>query len=325
MTDWADIAKRQTEREAGRNSNAQINFAESAEAAARRYREFRSVDPFPDIPPALLNSADIANYVHATGMIEPFYPDRLKTASYEVALLGRWFYVDGKGKRFEGDLKCGEIFELQPNSIAFVSVEPYFRLPDYIALRHNLKIDHIYKGLLVGTGPLIDPGFTGKIALPLHNLTENVYKLVGGKGIIWVEFTKLSPNEAWKSVKTPLKHKGSYTNFPAERTANRTVDDYVNDAVGLEPVPSSSSAHIALQAKKAVARSKSTRNWVRGLTLGAVLTLLVLIFTTFGQMMSITNQLADLAREIQQLQDNSFTPTPIPPNPGPSTTVRPEP
>ena len=33
----------------------------------------------------------------------------------------------------------------------------------------------------------------------MHNLTNNYYELDGGEGIIWIEFTKLSEHEFWKS------------------------------------------------------------------------------------------------------------------------------
>ena len=72
-----------------------------------------------------------------------------------------------------------------------------FHLPEYIAARFNLHIRHVHKGILLGTGPLIDPGFSGKLLIPLHNLTDNDYKSKGGEGIIWVEFTKLSIHEFW--------------------------------------------------------------------------------------------------------------------------------
>ena len=67
-------------------------------------------------------------------------------------------------------------FDLAPNSIAFVALEPCFRIPEYMALRFNLKIKHIYKGLLLGTGPLVDPGFSGKLFIPLH-VPFNLFKL----------------------------------------------------------------------------------------------------------------------------------------------------
>lgn len=90
---------------------------------------------------------------------------------------------------------------MEPNSIAFVTLEPMFRIPDYLALRFNLKIVHVYKGLLLGTGPLVDPGFVGRLSIPLHNLTANTYTFHAGDGIIQMEFTKLSRNDIWLTKK----------------------------------------------------------------------------------------------------------------------------
>ena len=60
----------------------------------------------------------------------------------------------------------------------------------------------------MGTGPLVDPGFEGKLLIPLHSLTADDYEIEAGEGLIWVEFTKLSPNERWnrgtKQMGTPL-------------------------------------------------------------------------------------------------------------------------
>ena len=74
-------------------------------------------------------------------------------------------------------------------------------LPEYIAARFNLHIRHVHKGILLGTGPLVDPGFSGNLLIPLHNLTDNEYKLKGGEGIIWIEFTKLSKHDFWNHPK----------------------------------------------------------------------------------------------------------------------------
>jgi deoxycytidine triphosphate deaminase len=149
-------------------------------------------DPFPQIPAALLNSAHIQDYVHVTGMIAPFDPSDLKPASYA-------FRLRGTCVRYEGDMKIvdevgdGKPYRLPKNSIAFVTVGPRLTLPDYIAARFNLRIDLVYRGLLLGTGPLIDPGWFGDLSIPLHNLTDQDYMLTGGERLIWMEFTKTSP------------------------------------------------------------------------------------------------------------------------------------
>ena len=54
------------------------------EKAREKYLQFVTKDPFPQIQPALLNSADIYSYVEKIGMIHPFYPEDLFGASYGV-------------------------------------------------------------------------------------------------------------------------------------------------------------------------------------------------------------------------------------------------
>src|SRR2546426_12124635 len=104
--------------------------------AESRFQLAQRVDPFPDIPPSLLNSADIEVYVRVTGMLAPFHLNKLKSASYEAAIAGRCMWWDERREWKEARLdNPGDKFILQQNSIAFVQVEPKFRLPDYIALR----------------------------------------------------------------------------------------------------------------------------------------------------------------------------------------------
>lgn len=308
--DLARIAERRTAVE----GNSALAFAADDEEADARFLGARTSDPYPGVPPALLNSADIAAYVAATGMVFPFDPNGLKTASYEVDLLGPWFYIDEKGKYISGDLKRGEKFVLRKNSIAFMSTEPFLRIPDYIALRHNLKISHVYKGLLVGTGPLIDPGFVGRIGLPLHNLTETDYELVGGDGIIWVEFTKLSPNRNWTADKTG--HNGQYVNFPAEATRKRKLDDYVKQAVGRHGVPSSSSASIANEAKKANKMSKRAMGITTATTLVSAIAIITVGITVLTAVAGFSDRLGKVQDQLDEIVSpapiSSTTPTPSP-------------
>jgi hypothetical protein len=87
-------------------------------------------------------------------------------------------------------------------------------LPQYIAVRFNLKIDNVYRGLLLGTGPLIDPGWCGRLSFPLHNLTTNDYEFKAGDEVIWVEFTKISKLPNWRiGAVSPNVSPGKYRPF----------------------------------------------------------------------------------------------------------------
>lgn len=207
--------------------------------AEHRYALYKSKDPFPEIQPALLNSADIHDYVAATGMIAPYYSGNRKSASYEVPLEGKIFYWDGDNKDCSQLIDKDDKFVLRKNSIAFVSLKTKFRIPDYIALRFNLRIINVHRGLLLGTGPLVDPGFEGNLLIPLHNLTSNDFELTGGEGFIWVEFTKLSTHPRWENSFTgKIPKNGEYKPFP-EDGKNKSPEYYLSKASPFNTIRSS--------------------------------------------------------------------------------------
>jgi deoxycytidine triphosphate deaminase len=173
-------------------------FKRSEYEANNLYTQYRNQDPCLKIPPALLNSADIIKYVEETAMINPFFAgeDFLKPASYSLRISGKYKFWDSKeedGGEIEGSLdKRGDFFILKRNTIAFITIESKLRLPHYIAARFNLQIRLVHRGILLGTGPLVDPGFEGQLVIPLHNLTNNDYRIEYLDPLIWMEFTKIS-------------------------------------------------------------------------------------------------------------------------------------
>ena len=260
---------------------------EAEREAIQKAEKFKSKDPFPGIPCALLNSADIEDYVNATGMVCPFNKGSLKSASYEAEIGDVCIYwepgmsaPEKREIRLDGEY---QFFQLKPNSIAFVEIHPTFRLPDYIAMRFNLKITQVYRGLLLGTGPLVDPGFEGKIFIPLHNLTSNTYKFPHRSGLIWVEFTKISPNERWTGEACNSNRKGEYVEFPDDKK-RKSIDYYFKKANGGDPIVSSipdainEAKHLADSADK---KAKSIRNWGVGISVVGILSAIV----AFGSLM----------------------------------------
>jgi deoxycytidine triphosphate deaminase len=214
------------------NPTSTDRYAPSEDEARSRFSVWRAVDPYPRIEPALLNAADIADYVAAAGLIHPFDETKLKPASYPLALGGKILWWDNKSRKERVvELDEGDKFELQPNSIAFVTLHPLLQLPDYLAVRFNLRIQNIYRGLLLGTGPLVDPGFVGHLSFPLHNLTTNSYPFRGAENVVWVEFTKLSRSEAFEGeISAAPARAGKFKSYspPADRN---DVEDYVAEAL----------------------------------------------------------------------------------------------
>ena len=288
-------------------------FPQSEAQAKVRYERFRAEDPFPSIDNALLNSGDLCDYVATAGMIYPFYPASLKPASYALRLLGKCVYWDEDGRKKVIDIQKEETFRLKANSIAFVTLEPTLRLPEYMAMRFNLKIRHIYRGLLLGTGPLVDPGFIGKLSLPLHNLTLNDYNLRGGEQLVWAEFTKISSQSRWLSgTAVRRRFSDAYVGFPKTKLRRDDVEDYLYLADAHRSIRSSIpkamrvAEQSAVQARKdaqeavdraeRVGRNTNWFTWAVGLTLAIGIAALVvemhsLVRDTVDQSAAIAEQL----------------------------------
>ena len=248
---------------------------------------FYKQDPLPGIKPALLNSLDIKRYVDEGCLLEKdsFDPRRMKPASYEMRFLGElydWQKTDGRLQKRCRKVSVGDCIELSKNSISYLWMQERLRLPDYVAARFNLRISDVHKGLLLGTGPLIDPGFGGRILVPLHNLTDNDYVLRGGDGIIWVEFTKVSQNRYWLPGHEDAERPEGLVAFPS----GKVIEDplvYLNksgvlDAGGVQSAfkgaldRARADAGIAQSASKRVDDFERTfKNWgFVGLFVGAV-------------------------------------------------------
>lgn len=303
-----------------------LDFPKDPEEARQRFEEFGTKDPFPSIPPALLNARDIYHYARVTGVIHPFpYNDsallkkKLKPASFEIDFIGTVHYTDEDGKHQEEAISQGKPFTLKKNTIAFVFVTTKFYLPDYIAIRFNLRIHLVHKGLLLGTGPLVDPGFSGQLLIPLHNLTSKDYVLIGGDGLIWVEFTKLSNSKA-DDVGNPNKTLDFTPSFPPEKR-NKNAQFYFNESSDGKPAISSIPGAIKIakeDAENAKAAAISAANDAEGISkklekygivaLGALAVALVgLTITTWNLISAANNNVANAALAIAQNREEQET------------------
>ena len=279
-------------------------FFPSYEKASDAYKEWKDKDPFSQISPALLNSADIEDYVRLTGMIYPFHKEDLRGATYTVRLRGLCIYFEEKtdGDGVEEHVFCvGEDSEdlpnakenkannyrierelrLKPNSITFITLEPVFQVPDYLALRFNLKIPHIYKGLLLGTGPIIDPGFQGRLSIPLHNLTSNEYVFHKDDEIISLEVTKMSSNSKW-GLHEDLRL-GEYKE--TQITQHRQVTQYLQKALGEHSTSGVISSVIGAtnEAKRTARRAeRETKKLKKAGVVGTILALFAVIIAVFS-------------------------------------------
>lgn len=315
-------------------------FAESDEEANDRYLAHKSVDPFPEIPSALLNSADLSDYANKTALIFPFDDDdeNLKAAAYRVRILGEIVYWEAGGLLKSCLLGEDDQFVLAPNSITYITLEPVFRIPDYIKVWFNLDASHVYKGLFLNSG-FIDPGFVGRLVLPLHNPTANEYLLKARDSLIWITLMKISPWTPWEQpvLFNTTVRTGKFRKFP-DHKKNPTIEDRLKEALGLNNSIRNASAVILANvpnSSKPLApaghpNTDSTREvpiasknvfeandrWKFGVLVAAATLLFTLIAAMSGMLMleiqtnSYMQTLAQefLTRERQALQDRSAQP-----------------
>jgi deoxycytidine triphosphate deaminase len=124
-------------------------------------------DPEPDCN-AVLTADRIRKYHYLVGrMIRPFQERHLNPASYDLTL-GPWCLVDGEEKVLS---PRNPVLRIPPGSIALVTPREQLLIPHWLVATFNLKSEYIFKGLLMGIGPQIDPGFMGALTCPLHNIS----------------------------------------------------------------------------------------------------------------------------------------------------------
>ena len=261
-------------------------------------------DPFADdIQPALLNYVDIKKYVEKDCLIENenFDDKRLKTASYEMRFLGKLYnwnrMDDGRLQRCCRNVCRDDKVILYRNSITYLWMKEKLLLPGYIAARFNLHIRHVHKGILLGTGPLVDPGFSGNLLIPLHNLTDNNYELKGGEGLIWVEFTKISRNDDPKfPYKKDLDDPDPYF-IKSGVTEVGGVQSAFQGALEKTQSAAQSAEKSAVDAREKTKRLKNLFTWVG---LGSLITIIIAVVAAIFGGYTLVNQVLEISTEVHR-------------------------
>ncbi len=292
--------------------------------ATEKYAEYKSKDPFPKVGEALLNSVDLLMYLLTVGIVEPFDINKLKGVTYQCTF-------SGEAHQFNQDSGCMEEVNLDDtgklilakNSITYLKIEEKFHVPEYMVLRFNLSVSNAYKGLLLGTGPIVDPGFEGNLFIPLHNLTGNEYVIKKGAPLIRVEFTKLSRHIDWKNKRENLFPllKPVTKCTPQNACFSKFIEDalldpddkkfYTNgDSISVRssiPDVISSAANQAADAQKSAKDAadaaekirKRIRNWSIIGAAGALLAVISLMFSVWTLIHDVDSRYDSIVQEIK--------------------------
>ena len=178
----------------------------------------------------------------------------------------------------------------------------------------------MHKGLLLGTGPVVDPGFIGHLVVPLHNLTRNTYVMKAGQELIWAEFTKTSLLPEWRQSGLALDGDAPMSNHkPFDKAkSNHEMAYYINKATksagpgrATADFPANSipdrmieSLRAALQARQDAENAKLEAEKaqksvarLRNFGVGAAVVLIIGLITLFVAMLQLVNATQSMVRD----------------------------
>lgn len=258
----------------------------------------------------MLSSPHIAFYVDKYGIIENYDEKCLGPATYHMRIGGNVLTWE-KGKKVEFTLGKVENknknirtkLELRPNSLTFITTIEKFNLPKDIIARFNLKSKLVHEGLLLGTGPIVDPELKANLLIPLHNFSSQDVTLHYGDKIISVELTKtLNPDEQLN----PDQEK--YFKYVDNKSRIFDFEKY-RKRIGGKRVESSVSSKFdeydeTIEGYKSRLRLFS---WVGGITLfSALIGLAIFYYTTWLVVDSAKSQVYEAYRIIKQHKEQNI-------------------
>ena len=175
-----------------------------------------SVDPSPNVTGVLLSNM-IEKYIGDVNLIENYdLEECLKPASYDFRL-DKECIVNGEEVTLGEEGGEEGYLKIPPNGIAWVSTYEIVNIPRYLIARFNLRIKWVYKGILLGTGPQVDPGYQGQLHCPLYNLTEKPIRIKYLERFATIDFIKTTDYvEGVKEISTGVRDR-------------KTLRDQLND------------------------------------------------------------------------------------------------
>lgn len=262
-----------------------------------------------NIPSGMLSSPHIAYCAEKYKIIDGFDKSCLDSATYHMRL-GNKVLTWENGEKVEfslGDFEDNNKniqtkVELKPNSLTFVTTIEKFNLPKDIIARFNLKSRLVHKGLLLGTGPIVDPELKARLLIPIHNFSSQNVTLNYNEKIISVEFTKtLNPDQVidinGKKFKY-IKNKSRIFNF--EKYLKRIGGGKVESSVSnkMEEFDKSFKKY---SSKLNIFSIASIIGFV-----GLLVTLVTLVITTWQLISSARNQLTEATNIVKVYSDDNY-------------------
>ena len=223
-----------------------------------------------------------------------YHESKLRPAAFTLTIGDD--YRDSTGK--PGKMNdASPSFEMPPNSIVFVSIGESLDLPYYIAARFNLRVDWVYKGILLGTGPQVEPGFRGKLSCPLYNLTNRPHTITRGEEFATIDFERTTNfvDELPNNIEAKLKPQGKLFLYESDDRRFLLFDQTELKALAKYPKDYSIVSSL-FQMQRELAM------W-RKIGIGLVVSFVALTLTLLGLHNNLLRETISNAKDIVQVKD----------------------
>lgn len=225
------------------------------------------------IKPGVLLSDEIKRFVDQFKLIDPFYPENLKAAGYELTV-GDEYAIGGKIGKLCDEPGQREV-TIQPFEVLIIKTRERVNMPRFLIARWNIRVKWAYEGLLWVGGPQVDPGYVGHLYCPIYNLSNKDVTLRLGEAIALIDFVTTTPFKTDQSK--------PYQSKPYQRPPTRVLfDDYHPDTL---------KSALYTEARKRIEEVENKVNSVEtrlNTSLGITFTILAIIIATLSMLVALS-------------------------------------
>jgi deoxycytidine triphosphate deaminase len=270
----------------------------------------------------MLLSNEIERFCKKQLLIVDYKPEHLRPASYTLTIGPAYVDSSGKIKKLKSEQP---FFYMEPNSIVYVTTREVLDLPYYIAARFNLRVKWVYKGILLGTGPQVEPGFRGNLSCPLFNLTNRSIKIKLDEEFATIDFertTAFCPGQNSSDIEKNRKtlENVDEVSFGGDRFLMFKQQSFPP----LKHLPDHDIVSSLVQLSDEVKTWRAVGIGTVVAFVGLALTLLNFQNNLYRELRSTTQQVSDLKQQLAAQQAQTLRPQQNVPNPGTSSSTTPQ-
>jgi dCTP deaminase len=122
-------------------------------------------------------------------VLDPFDPTEIEPASYDIRI-GTWAFSSSSKEKI--NLSQKGVLVVEPGEFAVIESRERVELDNRTAAQLGLRSEYARRGLLMLSGPQIDPGFRGILVVRMINLAPKPLALPYEAPFLTVQFFRLT-------------------------------------------------------------------------------------------------------------------------------------